>query len=239
LLQGDLAPAVEWARSGGDPPEPASLFVWLEVPSITRARVLIAAADEESLATATELLREIRDVSEAYRYTGQLIEVAVLEALALERQRRADEALTALDEAVSLAQPGGWIRPFVEAGLPMAGLLERLDAGGGSEGFIERVLAAFPDRGAPGPTAGPRARGARPSRTGDRPTLDTLTNRELDVLELLARRLQDKEIAEKLCISPHTVNYHLKQIYQKLRVHGRREAFARAVELGILDRTPS
>ena len=66
--------------------------------------------------------------------------------------------------------------------------------------------------------------------------IEPLTNRELDVLELLAKRFQDKEIAEKLFISPTTVKTHLKNIYQKLNVSKRREAVESAKALGILDK---
>ena len=116
----------------------------------------------------------------------------------------------------------------------MAETLERLDTTGDEDGFIGRLLAAFKKGGGAAPRDTSLARIATPSPAGDRPALDALTNRELDILELLARRLQNKEIAEQLSISPQTVNYHLKHVYQKLEVSGRRQAVDRAVATGIL-----
>ena len=242
LLKGEIAPALEWARSVRGAPAPMAVFLWTEVPWITRARVLIATGTEENLGEATERLAALRQQSEEYRFTGQVIEVSVLQALALERQGRVEEARKALKESAALAQPGGWIRPFVEAGPVMAGMLQRLRGKDPTEDFARRILAVSDNDGAAAPreAAGPTAPKlvpalvARTSPAGERRPLEDLTNRELDILELLAQRLQNKEIAERLSISPQTVNYHLKHIYEKLETSGRRQAVARAVELGIL-----
>jgi LuxR family maltose regulon positive regulatory protein len=140
-----------------------------------------------------------------------------------------------LDEAVGLAEPGGWIRPFVEAGPTMAGMLRRVGGKADTGNFVHRVLAAFENAGAAVPveTSPPRSEPSSPARTGSGP--DALTNREFDILELLRQRLQNKEIADRLCISTHTVNDHLKNIYQKLHVQNRRQAVGRALEMGILE----
>ncbi len=143
--------------------------------------------------------------------------------------------MKALKEAMILAEPGGWIRPFVEAGPVMASLLERLDAAGSEQSYIQRLLAAFESGGATVSVDALPTPSAEISTARDRPEPDALTQRELDILELVAQRFQNKEIAERLFISTHTVNDHLKNIYQKLHVTNRRQAVDRANEKGILD----
>ncbi len=234
LLRGDLKTAAKRARMISDKPAPTNLCMWLESPPITRARVLIASASEQSLKNASDLLHEIRQQSETCRFTCQTIEVAVLQTLALEKQGRTGEALVVLKEALALAQPGGWVRPFVEAGAPIAAMLRHLCGHGDDSGFIGRVLAAFEIKG----STTPLQISSSPTQVqpaSDQGVLDMLTNRELDILELLAQRMHNKEIASRLFISTHTVNDHLKRIYEKLGVHTRRQAVDRAVDAGILE----
>ena len=211
LLQGDSGSAFERAGPASDSHTPGELLFWLEVPAVTRARTLVATASEASLAKASELLAVLRRQCEELHFTNHVIEVSVLQALALEKQGRVDEARKALKESVALARPGGWIRPFVEAGPAMAEMLERLRGQDDIGEFVARVLAAFEEASAPRGPAAPAdpepaparaARAARRSPVGDRRPLEDLTNRELDILELLAQRLQNKEIAERLSISP-------------------------------------
>jgi LuxR family maltose regulon positive regulatory protein len=242
LLRGEASPAPPVAELAGDGPAPGELFLWLEVPALTHARVLVGVGPEASLEEATERLTVLRNASEGWRFTGQLIEISVLQALALEKQGRSAEARKALEESLALARPGGWLRPYVEAGGVMVGMLDGLRGTPEADDVARRVAAALEERegttrseaGVAVAAATPTAQAARPSAAGVRRPLEDLTNRELDILELLAQRLQNKEIADRLSISPQTVNYHLKHVYQKLEVGGRRQAVASAVENGIL-----
>jgi LuxR family maltose regulon positive regulatory protein len=227
LLRDDVAGAIRWARSFEGPPVVSELFVWLEVPWITRARALIADGTEEALTEALELLAAIRRQSEACRFVNQTLEVGVLQSLALARRGRDDVARKSLQEALALAGPGGWIRPFVEAGPSLADLIGRLPAEETDGPFVEQILSAA-TRAEPGRSVDPGPPGAK------RPPVELLTNREAEILELLAQRLQYKEIATRLFISPQTVNSHLKNVYQKLHVSNRRQAVVRASELGLL-----
>jgi len=232
LLQGDLELAVDWANSIDAEMPAHQMFLWLENPPITRVRCWIAEGTEASVQAAIDSLDALRTELAALHLTCQTIEVEVLRALALEVLGRADPALRAAEEALELARPGGWIRPFVEAGSPMAGLLTRLGSANGEDAFVHKVLTALGDEHTVEPT--PTGRGGRPASTFADSSYHELTNRELDVLELLAQRLHNKEIAARLFISDETVSYHLKHIYQKLHVHGRRQAVTKALEMGIL-----
>ncbi|MGD8523898.1 MAG: hypothetical protein PVF56_22300, partial [Desulfobacterales bacterium] len=145
VLQGNPPPAESWTHSLTKKPAPGSLFMWLEAPLITQARGLIAEGSKRGLKAAAESLRTLRQQCEAWRFTCQTIEIAVLQALALEKQGRADDTLDALKDAVALAEPGGWVRPFVEAGQTMADLLMRLHKQNVFVGYIDTLLAAFRD----------------------------------------------------------------------------------------------
>ena len=255
LLRGDPKSAIEWVGAFNEPPLPSVLFMWLESPAITRARVLIAIDSERSLREAIVLLKTIRGQTEACRFICQTIEVAVLQALALARLARNDEALAALEEAVALAESGGWVRPFVEAGRPIADLLQQLSTQNLTKEFVDRVLAALPgsqpeaaaaasgvDSTLPPVSHSNRSVARQPEpesplaapENAAQPLLEPLTNREFDTLQLLAERLYDKEIAKTLSISVWTVRTHVKHIFEKLHVSNRRQAVLKAEELGLL-----
>ena len=224
--------AIRWLESAVPPPPEVALF-WFEIPSVTWCRALIAEDSATRLGEAEDRLRELSAMNEAHHNNCHLIEVLTLLATACEKQKKAEEALEYLERAVTLARPGGFIFPFIEAGPTMAGMLERLLESDEAD-FIRRVLSAFSKRPVAAPATAAPAPEIAPQLAAGSAAPDSLTNRELDVLELLAERLQNKEIASRLCVSTHTVNYHLKSVYAKLGVGNRRQAVSRAFEMGIL-----
>jgi LuxR family maltose regulon positive regulatory protein len=221
LLQGDLKSALRREPSLDGEPDLSSLFFWLEVPVLTRARILVAVGSDRSLQQATDLLRTLRQQTETWHLVCPTIEILVLQALVLQKQGRTDEALAVLEEAVALAGPHGWVRPFVELGEPMADLLQRLPEQNGFRVYTDEILAKFV------PSV------SRPAQATGR-LVEALTNREEEILPLLIQRLQDKEIAARLFISTETVKSHLKHLYQKLDVRSRRQAVEKARALGLL-----
>jgi LuxR family maltose regulon positive regulatory protein len=234
LLRDDVDGAVDWANSLDEAPSLGGEFFFLEVPALTQARAWIASGTDEGLSRALERLAPLRDRFERLHFIAQSIEVHVLRAAAFEKKGDSDQARASLTEALArAAPPRGFVRPFVEAGPTMAALLDRLGGTGEMGEFARRLLAAFESGDALSPPA------LRPDRQPSSPPdlLAPLTNRQIDVLELLARRLRDKEIAGELSVSPATVNQHLKHLYRALDVRSRREAVARAVALGILHPT--
>ena len=221
IMQQRPDPAVGWVRSNQPPAKEAMLW-WLEIPSLTRCRALIADGSSTSLAAAQTQLREHAALNQAHHNPGQRIGILALQALAHEQQGESEDALAALEQALTLAQPGRWVWPFVELGPAMAALLRRLGSGRKDQSYIDALLAAFPQPCLP----------AKPSASVDdvlgTGITEQLTIREEQILELLAERLRDKEIADRLDISPGTVNSHLKSLYRKLGVGSRREAVAKA-----------
>ncbi len=241
LLQGDLASAVRWLEMADLATDSGIMFFWIEVPRITQCRMLIAQGSEAGLQEAGEKLAVYGKTNKAENNTRQLIDILLLQSLVYQKQSQSDQALVALAQAITLAEPGGFIRPFLDLGPEMAGLLVRLSQRGVALEYIARILAAFQDETKDEEPAlstpkGRTTKALDPSLVLGPSSLlvEPLTPRELDVLTLLAQGLTNKEIAQRLVISPGTVRQHAYNLYQKLQVHSRQQAVARASDLGIL-----
>jgi LuxR family maltose regulon positive regulatory protein len=196
-------------------------------------RLLIAQNEPDQ---ALHLLTRLLLAAEDGGRRGHVIEIQILQALAQGALGEPQRALNHLQRALSLAEPQGYVRTFVDEGAPMAALLHKAAAGGLAPDYANKLLAAF---GA----EGQRGRGAEeyqiiPSPPPPSPPspwpLEPLSKRECEVLRLLATELSGPEIAGELTVALSTVRYHTNNIYCKLFVHNRRAAIRRAEELSLL-----
>jgi LuxR family maltose regulon positive regulatory protein len=162
-------------------------------------------------------------VAEAAGQTGNVIELLALKALALQTQGQPTQAMTTLEHALALAEPEGYLRIFVDEGKPMELLLQRLKAEDGRiKDYVDKLLSAFGERI------------LHPSSLIRQPLFEPLSERELEVLRLIADGLSNAEIAQRLVIAQGTVKRHINNIYGKLGVQSRTQAVARSRELGLL-----
>ena len=201
-----------------------------EFEHITLARMRIAQFKseraEDALHEAMQLLERLLVAAEDAGRMGSAIEILALLALAREAQGDTSAALSSLEHALALAAPEGFARVFVDEGPPMARLLYEMLSRGTTPDFVRRLLAAFPTD-EPGQAGSPQT----PAQSG---LVEPLSERELEVLQLIAQGLTNHEIASRLFVSQNTVKAHTRNIYGKLDVHNRTQAIARARVLGIL-----
>jgi LuxR family maltose regulon positive regulatory protein len=225
VAQGEWRASLDWARdrglSGDD-----ELSYLREFEHVTLARALLARytaeRDERSIREAAALLERLRSAAEYGGRTGSLLDVLVVQALASQALGDMAAALTSLRRALTLAEPEGYVRIFVDEGPPMASLLRAVAKDGDAGNYVRRLLAAFD--------------GTVVSRPVPQRLVDSLSVRELDVLRLLGSDLDGPDIARQLFVSLNTVRTHTKNIYAKLGVNNRRAAVRRAVELDLMAR---
>jgi LuxR family maltose regulon positive regulatory protein len=212
LAQGDLAAAMHWAEQVT---EEADGSPFCPLLGLTPVRLLLAQGER---AAAAEQLEAWYEVAADAGWQFGVIEVQALQALAAPTP---DQALTFLADALTLAESEGYVRTFVDKGQPMASLLRQAAARGTAPEYARRLLGAF-------------SRPPAPPRRVEQPLVEPLSDRELDVLHLLAEHKANQEIAQTLVISVNTVKTHLKNIYGKLGVRNRQAAVAKARELDLL-----
>ncbi|MBK8050814.1 MAG: hypothetical protein IPK16_29145 [Anaerolineales bacterium] len=232
-MQGDFETAGHWAMTDGPRVRPG-VMAFFYAPQLTLPKVLVRMNTPASRQQAAATLSRLHAFVAATHNTRFMIEVLALQALCHDAEGNGAAALQALEQAVALAQPGGLIRVFVDLGPAMAGLMERLPRQGVAADYVLQILHAFPRF--PLHSSHPLLASGQLTRPAGQ--VESLTDRELDVLLLLAQRLSAKEIAQRLTISPGTVKRHIGNIYAKLSVNRRRDAVAAAIVLGILPPQP-
>jgi LuxR family maltose regulon positive regulatory protein len=191
------------------------------VPQLTPIKILLAQPSPHHIEEALSNLAQLEDYICTLNRKTIHIDVLALQALAYEAQENWQKAAEKLDRALRLAQPGGFIRNFVDLGPPMASLMSRLQKQNNTAmgSYISQILTAFPME----------------KQSPPAPALNNvLSRRELQTLKLLNTDLSPEDIAVQMSISPATVRTHTRNIYAKLKVNGRFQAVYRAKELGLI-----
>ena len=210
LRQGDVAAAAHVAQAHDLP--------------LSQARVHLAHGDPTAALAVLESYR--RRMAEK-AWADEELKALVLLAVAFDARGERAKAVEVLDEALTLAEPGGFIRIFVDEGAPMARLLREALSRGVRPEYVRRLLAALPVDEAGGAVS-------PATRVGGSRLAEPLSSRELEVLALIAKGLTNQEIAARLYLSLHTVKAHARTIYAKLGVSSRTQAVARGRALGFL-----
>ena len=220
LKQNKIDPANQTAESWqtqNDAPQPPDF--WLEQQNIALTRLVLAQGD---YAEASTLLEQLAQNAKATGRQGSFIEILVLQAIAFSALTRTDEALEALEHALQLAEPENYMRLFVDEGEHLAPLLQQAVARNIHAGYAGSLLQAINAEIKVAPAS------------ASSQLLDPLTDRELDVLRLIAAGLSNQQIADELVIAHGTVRQHINRIYSKLNVKSRTQAILKAQELNLV-----
>jgi LuxR family maltose regulon positive regulatory protein len=225
LEQGNIAAAARSARDSSFHAAGWTDYVQ-EYPEMARARVLVARAASRGEGQSDETdqaARSLTDLLQAAEAAGRMrsaIKILALQALVFHAQGDSQEALSALSRALSLAEPEGYVRTFIDEGQPMTRLLRLALSRGIAPDYVSRLLGAIDEEVELAPPA-------------MESLIEPLTERELEVLRLIVAGLSNPEIAEELFIAISTVKSHVNHIYGKLGVESRTQALLRAQDLGL------
>lgn len=221
LAQGDVQEAVHWAEGRGltEGDEP---YYARELEYLLLVRILLSRNLPDRALT---LLENLGAAAEAQKRIGSLIEIQVLQVLGFQAAGKENQAMNVLAQALVQAEPEGYMRTFVDEGPRMAALLHRAASRGIASDYAAELLAAFPSVDQQFQPSSPAV-----TFSFDKP----LSERELEVLNLLAIGATNQEIAEQLSIALTTARKHVSNILSKLRVHNRTQAVSRGRDLGLL-----
>ena len=222
VMQGRGHAYLQWAEQAYAGLQLAPM-VYFYAPPLTIPKVLLAAGTPGGRRMAADCLQRLQEFAESKHHTRIMIEVLALKALLHNANNEQDAALVDLEDSLALAQAGGFIRLYVDLGPEIADLLRRMQNREPFTGYIASILKAFADSSSL----------ASQLKVNEQ-LIEPLTGREAEIIDLLAKRYSNKEIAAELVISPATVKRYASNLYKKLNVHNRREAVVAARALGLI-----
>ncbi len=225
LRLGKIEAVARWAEAAGLSPADSPQFA-REGEYFTLVRLLLA---QDRPAEAQRLLANVEEYARARGLRRRLLAVHILRAQVEQALGHEAEALASLETALRLAAPAGYLRAFLDEGPVVQNLLPTVRHA--APGFVDRILDAL--WGEAQPQAGEKPAGP-PSVPPSSALVEPLSQRELEVLGLVAQGLTNREVAERLFITVGTVKTHVHNIYGKLGVTRRTEAVARARELALV-----
>jgi LuxR family maltose regulon positive regulatory protein len=226
VTHGQLDDALVWVRASGLTVDD-DLFYMREYEHITLASALLAASIEDTnndeLTRVGEFLHRLAGAAEGAGRFGSLLEIRVLQTTCARALGEEARALDTLGQALTLAEPEGYVRVFRDAGPALTSLLKQLPTNPGLKAFVADLLL--------------KRTATEPRPMSKQGLPEPLSERELDVLRLLSTDLDGPDIARQLFISLNTLRTHTQRIYTKLGVNNRRAAVRRADELGLLSKS--
>jgi LuxR family maltose regulon positive regulatory protein len=241
LLQDRSHEALSWVADAARGARAVPIVTFIAPPIVTAA-ILIRHGTQASLAEAEQILSRTDAMLKSSHIDRFRVEVLTQQSLLYAARRQPAEALATLEAAVTLAEGGGLVQPFVDAGPPLADLLARLKLTGERDAFVQRLRQASKRSVPPGLAASHALQGlpslSRQPQPRHPDLIELLTNRELEVLQLLALRLSNVEIARELGVTTGTVKQHTINIFRKLNAENRRQAIVQAKAMGFQIETP-
>jgi LuxR family maltose regulon positive regulatory protein len=195
---------------------------------------MIARNTPQSVKSGADQLDSMQKILRKTHHRRLMVDVFGMQALLADAQGQESTTFEKLSKALSLAEPAGLVRPFLDLGNKMGKLLKGLTDQKTDDKYAEQILTAFKNE----------ETGIVPDVSEDQSVdqfslanhdlVDPLTKREIEILMILTKRYSNPEIAEKLFISPETVKRHLYNIYQKFGVENRQQAIDKAKSLGMI-----
>lgn len=224
LARNEIRAVERWVESRGLDESSEPTFA-REQEYLVLVRLLLAQGTPEH---ALVLVRRLRELAEHQQRCGSLLEMQVLEAVALDATGDQRAARSVLSEALIAGEAEGVVSTFVNGGARVKSLLEIVGSGRVSRMYLDRVLAAFR------PISSTRIGVAGQAVAVSHELVEPLSDRELEVLRLLVSGMSNREIADELVVALDTVKKHVSHIFAKLGASSRTQAVARARELDLL-----